>query len=623
MTIRLAASGSRRARTFVAVGLILMSLLIGQIAIAVEPTDNGELGEITQAIADEGYEALGEALPEPAGGIEGESVESEPLSEESETVSEDASGVSYGSLSAISVVGNVTIPTEQIRSALSIKPGIQLTDEVIQRGANEVFNMGYFISVVPSVSEFLGGVRLTFRVEELPAYRGATFEGNTVFSDSELEALIELEKGVAINRNALDEAFQAIIDLYSRDGYIIALTVADPFIDENGKLAVIVEEGRIGSIKVVGFEKTKEDVIWKEIKTKPGDLFCIPKLQEDARRIYNLRIFEDVAIIPEARPDSADIDVTFEVFEQKTAYFDGAIWWNSEEGVGAQVKLAEDNFLGRAHSAHLFAELSKKGRYYEVAYGAPRLGDTELSLNVALFDTYRDRTVEKINYTEYRKGGLLGLGRYLDPYTSIYGTVSIEDTRNVWDETPPPGVTKGGRTHAIEAGVSRDTRDSFTDPKTGDQAGLGIKYAGGVLGGDFNFIKYNFSFSRLFSVKSGHVFGARALLGLSSGDVPSHELWRIGGTNTVRGIADNTLIGDKMAVVNLEYRVDLAKNLQGVVFVDAGNAFAKGESMSLDGFKMGYGVGVRFALTPGFILRFDYGFSGGDGRLHFSMANLF
>lgn len=142
MTIRLAAPGSRRARTFVAVGLILMSLLIGQIAIAVEPTDNGELGEITQAIADEGYEALGEALPEPAGGIEGESVESEPLSEESETVSEDASGVSYGSLSAISVVGNVTIPTEQIRSALSIKPGIQLTDEVIQRRANEVFNMG-------------------------------------------------------------------------------------------------------------------------------------------------------------------------------------------------------------------------------------------------------------------------------------------------------------------------------------------------------------------------------------------------------------------------------------------------------------------------------------------------
>ena len=129
-----------------------------------------------------------------------------------------------------------------------------------------------------------------------------------------------MEKGVAINRNALDEAFQAIIDLYSRDGYIIALTIADTFIDENGKLAVIVEEGRIGSIKVVGFEKTKEDVIWKEIKTKPGDLFCIPKLQEDARRIYNLRIFEDVAIIPEARPDSADIDVTFEVFEQKTAY---------------------------------------------------------------------------------------------------------------------------------------------------------------------------------------------------------------------------------------------------------------------------------------------------------------
>ena len=48
------------------------------------------------------------------------SVESEPLSEESETVSEDAS-VLRKSLSNI-VVGNVTIPTEQIRSAYRSNP---------------------------------------------------------------------------------------------------------------------------------------------------------------------------------------------------------------------------------------------------------------------------------------------------------------------------------------------------------------------------------------------------------------------------------------------------------------------------------------------------------------------
>ena len=89
--------------------------------------------------------------------------------------------------------------------------------------------------------------------------------------------------------------------------------------------------------------------------------------------------------------------------------------------------------------------------------------------------------------------------------------MSIEDTRNVWDETPPPGVTKGGRTHAIEAGVSRDTRDSFTDPKTGGQAGLGIKYAG-VLGGDFNSSAR--SHSAVCSLSSQDMFLSKSLVGL-------------------------------------------------------------------------------------------------------------
>jgi len=601
--------------TCVIVSLAFVWPLVGCSAAAAEPagsSEDSETQEVAQSVSDQQEAAEGEA-PESPQAEEGDAAVAEAETE----------AVSFGSLAAISIIGNATVPTDQIRDALSIKPGIELTNQVIEEAALEIFNMGYFASVTPSVSEFLGGVRLTFRVEELPVYRGATFEGNTVYPDEELENVFNLEKGIAINRNKIDEAFQAIIDLYSEDGYIVALSVGDPFLDENGQLVVIVEEGRVGNIEVTGFEKTKEEVIRREIKTKPGDLFCVPKLQEDARRIYNLRIFEDVSVIPVARPDSVDIDVTFEVVEQKTAYFDGSVWWNSEEGIGGSVKLVDNNFLGKAHSAHIGLELSKKGRYYEIAYSAPTIGDLDVSLNTALYDTYKERTVEGVEYTEYRKGGLLGLGRYLDPYTSVYGSLTIEDTRNVWEETAPPGVTPGGQTHAVEVRISRDTRDSFFNPTTGGETSFGIEYAGGILGGDFDFVKYNLTLSRLFTVRPGHIVGGRVLLGLSSGDVPSQELWRIGGTNTVRGVRDNTLIGDKMAVVNLEYRIDLAKNLQGVVFLDAGNAFAKGESMSIDALKIGYGAGVRFTLTPGFTLRLDYGFSDGGGRLHFSMGNLF
>jgi len=551
-----------------------------------------------------------------------ETASDEPAAPE-ESLLPAAVAESYGNLSTVSIIGNITIPTDQIRDAITLRPGIELTDEVIQQGANEIFAMGYFQSVVPSLSEFLGGVRLTYRVEELPPYRGMIFEGNTIYSSSELEALVSLEKGVAINRNELDTAFQSIVDKYGEDGYIVGLGLGDPAITDDGFLSVVLEEGRVGSIYVTGFQKTKEEVIWREIKTKPGDLFNARKLQEDARRIYNLRIFEDVTIIPKIREDSTDVDVTFEVMEQKTAYFNGALSWSSAEGVGLELKLADDNFLGRAYKAHVSVELSGKGRYYELAYGAPRLGNTDFSLETSLYDTYRERESQSVPYVEKRKGGTFGLGKWLDIYTSVFGKLTIEDTRNEWTGAVPPGVTVGGRKHSISVDVVRDTRDDFFNPTSGGEISGGVEYAGGLLGGDFNFSKYHFAVSRLVSVGPTQVAGARLLVGMSSGDLPSQELFRVGGTNTLRGYSENEFSGDKMVVLNVEYRFDLADKLQGVVFVDAGNAFSKGVPMSLDGLKLSYGVGVRFTLVPGFMLRLDYGFTQGGGRLHFSMGNLF
>lgn len=625
MTTEWVKSHTRLKGICVIAALILMSLLPVHSALAVDQVDADQSAVVVDADSTEVVDA------NTAGVGAGEDATASPGISDAAGDSADYAGeaeatveVAYGSLSAISIMGNTTISTDQIRGALSITPGVALTDRVIEQGANEIFNMGYFSSVVPTISEFLGGLRLTFRVEELPAYRGAIFGGNTVFSSSELERLIGLEKGKAINRNALDQAFQAIVDLYGDGGYIIALSLGDPAVDENGRLHIVVEEGRIGGIKVAGFEKTRESVIWNEIKTKPGDLFSVTKLQEDARRIYNLRIFADVAIIPEARPDSVDVDVTFEVVEQKTAYFNGAVSWSSEEGFGGEIALVDDNFLGRAHTASVSLELTSKGRYYELAYTAPRIGQTDLSLSTSLYDTYKERKSDDIDYTEYRKGGTLGLGRSLDLYTSIFGNLTIEDTRNVWSgATPPPGVTLGGKTHKLSLTVVRDTRDDFFNPSTGGEVSAGVQYAGGILGGDFNFVKYSLSLSRLYPVREGHVAGLRLLVGMSSGDLPSQELFRVGGTDTIRGIRDNILAGDKMAVFNFEYRFDLATNLQGVVFVDAGNAFAKGTPFGVDGMKIGYGAGVRFTLTPGFTLRLDYGFSEGGGRLHFSIGNLF
>jgi outer membrane translocation and assembly module TamA len=93
------------------------------------------------------------------------------------------------------------------------------------------------------------------------------------------------------------------------------------------------------------------------------------------------------------------------------------------------------------------------------------------------------------------------------------------------------------------------------------------------------------------------------------------DRFRAGGATSVRGYGEDSLGphdatglplgGDRLLVLNQEARFPMYRWANGVVFIDAGNIFAKGEDWS--GLKVGYGFGLRFD-TPVGLLRGDVGF---------------
>src|SRR5690606_39734687 len=105
-------------------------------------------------------------------------------------------------------------------------------------------------------------------------------------------------------------------------------------------------------------------------------------------------------------------------------------------------------------------------------------------------------------------------------------------------------------------------------------------------------------------------------------NLPEHERFRVGGAETVRGYDYGEFLGDRMLVFNAEYRFPITDAVQGVVFADAGRAFKAGDSISLSGLKLGYGVGVRLDTPLGGI-RIDYGIGEGGGRTYFSIGPAF
>ena len=89
--------------------------------------------------------------------------------------------------------------------------------------------------------------------------------------------------------------------------------------------------------------------------------------------------------------------------------------------------------------------------------------------------------------------------------------------------------------------------------------------------------------------------------------------------------------GNKQIYANFEYRVPVSPQLTGVLFFDVGNVWQQSLSnisrKDLD-FKKGVGVGIRFDLGGGMLVRLEYGFpldrdlrvNDRSGKFHFSVG---
>ena len=154
---------------------------------------------------------------------------------------------------------------------------------------------------------------------------------------------------------------------------------------------------------------------------------------------------------------------------------------------------------------------------------------------------------------------------------------------------------------------------------------LRFESAGSVLGGNRNFTQTSLDLRRYSAVhfpkKPGSVFAMRLLGGTSTGDVPLSEQFFLGGFDLLRGYEFFSVRGDKMVLGSAEVRVPLGADTSGVLFVDAGNAWLPGQSVSASGAKVSGGVGLRFQSPLGPI-RFDFAL-GNRSRTYISLGQSF
>jgi len=245
------------------------------------------------------------------------------------------------SISRIEFEGNTRFTNNALRSQLSLKAKSLINNGAFQEAklladveavATYYHDRGYIDAAVRDVTRTYENddkgtnLILTFMIEEGEEFTfgGVSFDGNRIFSSEQLSALVSSKVGDIVNASRLEMDLQNVADLYFENGYIFNSIIRTP--ERNSQTNVlsytvtIVERNRayIENITILGNEKTKDEVIFREIPLEPGDVFSKTKVMDALRNLYNLQYFS--MIIPDTLPGSAEnlMDLVFTVEEQMT-----------------------------------------------------------------------------------------------------------------------------------------------------------------------------------------------------------------------------------------------------------------------------------------------------------------
>lgn len=164
----------------------------------------------------------------------------------------------------ISISDNTNVAENSIIGAMKLKAGDDFNDAAIQQDLQAIYALGNFYDVQANFIEVPAGIKVVYSVVEKTAVKDIVVKGNTKVSSEKLKSLVEGVKDNIVDNKTIKEKSKVIEQYYHDQGYILA-KVNDMSIDKNGVMTIYINEGNVEGMIVKGNEKTKINVVTREI----------------------------------------------------------------------------------------------------------------------------------------------------------------------------------------------------------------------------------------------------------------------------------------------------------------------------------------------------------------------
>ena len=211
--------------------------------------------------------------------------------------------------------------------------------------------------VVDSVSPYDDRtVDVYMKIEEGDKYylRNVTWVGNTIYASDWLNEQLRMKKGDVYNQKLMTERLtgdeDAIGNYYYNKGYVFYnLDPVEVNIDGDSiDLEMRIQEGpqaSISKVRINGNDRLYENVVRRELRTRPGELFSREDLMPSMREIQQMGHFDPEQIQPDIqpRPEDGTVDIGYDLVSKANDQVEFSAGWG-QTGIIGKLSLKFTNF---------------------------------------------------------------------------------------------------------------------------------------------------------------------------------------------------------------------------------------------------------------------------------------
>ena len=455
----------------------------------------------------------------------------------------------------------------------------------------------------------------------------------------QLRAAWSLQSGKPFRATAWDEAKADLLAKVARQDYAAARLVENSAQVDTAKasarLHVMVDSGPrflFGELQVSGLERYEEMLVSRRATFNPGQPYDRNLLLAFQNQLQNMPQFSSVIVNFDTSTEKnttgtnagpVTVPVKVQIVEAKTRKIALGIGYSSNNGVRNEINYQDFNFLNQAWTLS---------------------GALVFEQNRQTVSTVLDTQPNPLGYhLTWNASGEKTQIQGLDTRGSKFGVTRSRTLYGIetgiglnWQQEQR--IPQGGIRESIQALVldwhwNQRTVDNPLFPMSGALTGLRLGGASKSVLSDQNFVRSYFRHQVWIPLGERDVVSLRIEGGYTASTtrlgIPQEYLFRVGGTQTVRGFAyqslgvhegDAVVGGRVMATGSAEYTHWLG-NWGVALFSDAGGAADVAPDLHMS---LGYGIGARWRSPVGpLALDLARGKGQPDSRVHFSIAVAF